>query len=73
MGTTAKHQEGTLFYALRGGLFPEFEKAKITEQNVQRTAEKGATKADPGDFHVYGYDYDRERRLWLLTQQRPRW
>ena len=60
-GDYSKTPEGTLFYALRGAI-SEFEKAKITERMCRGRREKAKQGKILRDFHVYGYDYDRNGR-----------
>lgn len=58
--------EGMLFYQMRGA-FAEFEKAKIKE----RTSGGRRSKARQGkvvrDFHVYGYDYNKESGQFTIN------
>ncbi|MGI6147774.1 MAG: recombinase family protein [Limnochordia bacterium] len=66
-GDYSKTPEGTLFYALRGAI-SEFEKAKITERMCRGRREKAKQGKILRDFHVYGYDYDRERAALVVNQ-----
>ncbi len=58
-GDYAKTPEGNLFYSLRGAI-SEFEKAKIKERTSRGRREKARQGKVLRDFHVYGYQYNKQ-------------
>ncbi|MFY0546403.1 recombinase family protein [Brevibacillus sp. H7] len=67
-GEYAKTPEGTLFYSMRGAI-AEFEKAKINERMSRGRREKARQGRVLRDFHMYGYDYDKETEQLTVNEQ----
>jgi site-specific DNA recombinase len=67
-GDYAKTPEGTLFYSMRGAI-AEFEKAKINERMSRGRREKARQGRVLRDFHMYGYDYDKETEQLVVNEQ----
>jgi len=66
-GDYAKTPEGTLFYSMRGAI-AEFEKAKINERMSRGRREKARQGRVLRDFHMYGYDYDKETEQLVVNE-----
>ncbi|MCL6547535.1 MAG: recombinase family protein [Alicyclobacillus sp.] len=70
-GAYARTPEGQLFYQLRGAI-AEFEKAKINERMTRGRLEKARQGRILRDFHVYGYDYDKQRQQLVVNPREAR-
>jgi site-specific DNA recombinase len=65
-GDYAKTPEGQLFYSMRGAI-AEFEKAKINERMSRGRREKARQGRVLRDFHIYGYDYDKQSEQLVIN------
>lgn len=67
-GDYAKTPEGNLFYSMRGAI-AEFEKSKINERMSRGRREKARQGKVLRDFHIYGYDFDKENSKIVINEE----
>lgn len=70
-GEYADTPEGRLFFSMRGAV-SEFEKEKIKERMKSGKTRKMKEGKVLGAYGLYGYDYDREKKTYVINEERAK-
>lgn len=70
-GSYENTPEGQLFKNMRGSI-AEFEKEKIKQRTKGGKVRKAREGKVLGNYHLYGYDFDREKKTYVINEEQAR-